>query len=103
MSQTFDGARLTLLTAVPYTGRVVVKLLAPVFLGRFLYECLRQASPRAEMSASLSSLLGLRRPSGIAEGVLGARTPNERRGMVESCCHELHLSPKQRAILVAIS
>ena len=61
-SESMDGGRIRLLTESPCRGMVVVKLLAPVFIERFIYGCLRNACSveSKKVSESLLGILGVR-------------------------------------------
>ena len=68
-SESMDGGRIRVVADLPLKGKVIVKLLMPVFAQQFIYWCLK-AAPEAT-SPALASLLALAyRPRGEATNPL---------------------------------
>ena len=91
-SQSVDGARILLYSDSPYVGKVVVKLLAPVFADYFMYTCLTSAS---EIKSSMMQLLNLPREEPPKEHVLEGAD-------IRNCQSAQTLSGPQTAVIQEI-
>ena len=91
-SQSVDGARILLYSDSPYVGKVVVKLLAPVFADYFMYTCLTSGS---EIKPSLMQLLNLPREEPPEDHVLEGAD-------IRNCQSARTLSKPQTAVIQQI-